>query len=230
MNSKEEQIKDKNIKETTKKCKNPFKYFIFDFIKITGLIPMLLWLRPKFIYENKNAKKRIKGRAVVIANHTSLMDPVLMHCSVGIRRLYCVAMSELFERSKLANWFFRKILCVPIDRQNVHIGAFKDIINILKEDKVVGIFPEGHIYKEDATGVDFFKSGVVLMALKGKAPIIPMAFIQRKKWWQRQVVVIGESIRLEKDNMNLTDIANFSILLREKEANLFKIYEEIKKK
>ena len=228
MNSKEKQKKE-NSKGKTEKKKRPC-YFVFDFVKITGAIPMFLWFRPKFIYENENAKKKIKGGALVIANHRSTWDAIIMHCAVWYRRLHLVAMQELFDLSKLANWFFHKILCIPINRKNVHIGAFKDIIARLKEGKAVGVFPEGHIHEGDENGVDFFKSGVVLMAMKGDVPIIPMAFVPRKKWWQRQVVVIGEAINIDKTNMSLEDINNVSNKLSEKEEDLFKIYEERRKK
>lgn len=207
-----------------KKKKECFlKYFVYDFVKVTGILPMLLWLRPKYVYENKEAKKKIKGRAIFIANHNSMFDPVVMHCAVWYRRMYTVAMQELFELNKVAKWFFTKILCIPINRENVNIGNFKEIIKTLKEDKAVGVFPEGHINIKKDEGIDFFKSGVVLMAFKSKAPIIPMVFLKRKKWWHRQIVVVGEAIDVYKENMTLNDIAETSEILYKKEQQLLEI-------
>ena len=37
-----------------------FKYFVMDFIRVSGALPGLLWLRPKIRYTSKAAKKRIR--------------------------------------------------------------------------------------------------------------------------------------------------------------------------
>ena len=53
MNCKDKQEKLKK----NKKKKRPFEYFFYDFVKVTGAIPAFVIVRPKFIYENENAKK-----------------------------------------------------------------------------------------------------------------------------------------------------------------------------
>ena len=51
------------------------RYWFFDLTKTTAAIPGLLWLRPKWIYESPKAKERIRGGALLCANHQSLLDP-----------------------------------------------------------------------------------------------------------------------------------------------------------
>ena len=125
----------------------------------------------------------------------------------------------------LKNWFFRKILCIPIDRENTEVSTFKTIVNTLKRKKVVGIFPEGHINNSEGT-VDYFKSGTTLMALKGGAPIVPLVIIKREKWYKRQVVVVGEKIDIKNGNFNLNEIDKISKSLREKEQELLEVYKK----
>ena len=48
-----------------------FKCFVMDFMRVSGALPGLLWLRPKIRYTTEKAKKRIRGGALVISNHTS---------------------------------------------------------------------------------------------------------------------------------------------------------------
>ncbi|MBR1984288.1 MAG: 1-acyl-sn-glycerol-3-phosphate acyltransferase, partial [Clostridia bacterium] len=92
-----------------------------------------------------------------------------------------------------------------------------------KEKRVVGIFPEGHI-NNNTSKVDFFKSGIILMAMQGEVPIVPVAILKREKWWHRQIVVVGETIEITKDKLNLTQIDDLSASLRKKEEELINIY------
>lgn len=218
----------KNKKSDSKKRKDPFRYCFFDFVKITGALPVIIYLRNKYIYESKDSKKKIKKGALVCANHTSMIDPVALHCAVWYRRLHIVATQELFKTKRL-KWFFTKMLCIPINKENVNISSFKDIISTLKEEKVVGIFPEGHINSNTET-VDFFKSGVILMAIKAGVPIIPMYIEKREKWYQRQIIVVGEPIEIKEKNLNLEQINELSKQLREKEVKLMEICNNRRKK
>ena len=89
-------------KEKKKKQGN----FLYDFVKVTGAIPAMLWLRPKILYVGK--KQRIKGGVLVAANHVTFTDPVALLCTLWYRRLHSIATKDLFS-SKLKNFFFNKI-------------------------------------------------------------------------------------------------------------------------
>ena len=68
--------KDKSKKKTKKRQGN----FIYDFVKVTGAIPALCWMRPKTVYISKTAKKGVKGGVLIASNHISFTDPGLVHC------------------------------------------------------------------------------------------------------------------------------------------------------
>lgn len=220
--------KQQNEKKKNKKRKHFFRYFFFNFVKWTGALPILLWFRPKYYYENRLAKKRIKGGALVIANHINMIDPVVLHCKLWYRNFHIVAMKELFE-TKMKKWFFTNVLCLPIDRENMTIRSLKEMIQLLKEQKIVGIFPEGHINNGE-NNVDAFKSGAVLMATQANVPIVPIALIKREKWYNRQTVVVGEPIQIKDGRLTLQEINQISEQLHKKEIELIKIYEERRKK
>ena len=224
MNSKDSVKKQKN-----KKRRNPFRFFFFDFVKITGALQAAIWLRPKRLYESKKAKKHVKGGAMVIANHSSYRDPIGMLFAFWYRRVYTVATQDLFNK-KSGNWFFRKILCIPVNKQNVSTETFHTVVDVLKEGRIVGIFPEGCVNDDNST-VKTFKSGAVLMAMKGNVPIIPIYVAPPRKWYSRLVYVIGEPIRLEdicEGVPTLKNIDEISEKLRLKELELMEIYEKWK--
>ena len=219
-----------NQKEKRKR-RNPFRYFLMDFIKVTGVLSAAIWIRPKRLFESKQAKKHARGRAVVIANHTSIKDPIALYFALWYRRVHVLAMKEIFE-TKLGNWFFRKALCVPVDRNNFNMSTFREMSEILEGDGVLAIFPEGAIGREKST-VQSFKSGAALIALKARAPIIPVYIAPSEKRYCQTVMVIGEPIdpiEICGATPSLNAIDELSKKLREKELKLMEIYSAWKER
>ena len=176
-----------------------FKYFFYDFVRVTA-IPGLLFFRPKKIYISEEAKKKIRGGALIISNHVSLSDPMYLMLTIWYRRHHFIAMKELFEKSKFNEWLFSKaFLCIKIDRDNFSIKTFKEIVNHLKNDEVVTMFPEGRV-NINKEGTNAFKSGMIIMALKSGCPIVPVYIKRRKHWYSRLILGVGEPL----------DIKNFS--------------------
>lgn len=168
-----------------------FRYFIHDFIKVTGALPGLLWLRPKWIYENRAAKKRLRNGNVVIANHCGFFDPIYLMYAVWYRRHHFICGKEFFE-SKYHGWF-KAFMCIPIDRDNFRMDSLRQITNELLAGSLVTLFPEGHI-NNGSGQLSGFKSGMVLMALQGKAPIVPIYIKPKAHFYNRLRIVIGEPL------------------------------------
>ena len=112
------------------------------------------------------------GRFLLVCNHTSLADPVIL--------LHCFAKSQLAFISKRENATMflvgnamHKIMCQTINRENDR-EALKTIIkciNLIKEDEVsIAVFPEGYIHKDKK--LHHFRSGVFKIAQKTGVPIV----------------------------------------------------------
>ena len=167
------------------------KYLVYDFVKVTAALPGLIWLRPCWQYENKAARKRIRGGAVLIANHVGFFDPIYIMLAVWYRRHHFVCGKEFFESK--SRWWFEHFLCIPVDRGNFSMDSLRQITDELKAGSLVPIFPEGHI--NDGSGrIAAFKSGMVLMALQGKAPVVPVYIRPKAHWYNRVKMVIGEPV------------------------------------
>ena len=220
-------MNSKDKKKTKKKGKIfRLRYFIYDLVKWTGALSTLIALRPRLIYISKAAKKRVKGAALVIANHQSYLDCIKLHMAFWYRRLHFVATKQLFE-GKFRNWFFHKALCIPVDKENFNFQTFRDVCACLEEGGVVGVFPEGGMNGQEGT-VKAFKAGVVLMALKSGAPIIPVYLAKPKHWYNMQKIVIGEPIGLENGGKmpTLQDVEKMAEILRTKEIELMEKLEK----
>ena len=204
------------------------KYFLMDFVRVTGAIPGLVWLRPKIRYASKQAKKRVRGGALLISNHTGFLDPAYTMFILWYRRQYFVCHQAFMETK--AGPVFRAMGCViPIDAENFNINSFRAITDSLSEGKVVTLFPEGHI--NDGSGdMREFKSGMVLIAMQSKRPIVPVYIKARKHWFSRLKAVVGEPVDVAElcaGGPAFKKIREATEMLQEREEQLGKLADSI---
>ena len=162
----------------TRKQKTKKHNFLYDFIKITGFIPALIWVRPKIIRESEKVPKRIKGGVLIASNHVTYIDPIILHCAFLHRRLYSIATKDICK-TKIRKFLFTIANCIIIDKQRFAMDSLRTICEKLKEEKAVVIFPESSI--NSGEGVNSYKSGFVLMSFLSKKPILPVCIIKGKR-------------------------------------------------
>ena len=200
---------------------------LMDLIRITGALPGLVWLRPKIRYTAKQAKKRLRGGVLVIANHTSFIDPACMMYVLWYRRLYFVC-HQAFVETK-AGPFFRAAGClIPINADNFSVGSFRSITESLRNGKAVTLFPEGHVNKGDE--MLEFKSGMVLISMQSKRPIVPVYLKPRRHWYSRLKAVVGEPVditSLSEGRPAFSKIQEVTALLKKREEELEAFAETI---
>ncbi len=165
-------------------------FFFYDFVKVTGMLPAFLYLLPRIHYPW--GKPSVKGSVLVICNHSSLWDPVILLFTFLSRRPIFVATTDLFS-SKLSRWFFEHVHCIEINKENFSISTFHKVRTELIDGSMVGVFPEGRVH-EGIDKLDNFKGGAVMMAVQGKSDIIPVYVKQRDHWPQRTEIFVGNRI------------------------------------
>ena len=112
------------------------------------------------------------GPFIIVANHSSLLDPVILGISVKPKVIF-VAAAYLFEIHWLG-YLLRKANSIPIHRENYinNIKSIKQTLKILQRGGVLGIFPEGGVdrQKDDLP----IKAGAAYLAAKVGVPIVPI--------------------------------------------------------
>ena len=153
---------------------------------ITWPFVWLAFLCPTIRNVWKNLPK--KGGAIVICNHTTIFDPVLMIWLLP-RTIHFLAKSSLFN-TKLKKWFFKGLKAIPVNRNGNDVASVVECIDILKLGGLIGIYPEGTRSK---TGRMLpFEKGVAFIALRSKMPVIPVGTTKRYKIFQRPKIIMGE--------------------------------------
>lgn len=139
-----------------------------------------------------------KGSVILAGNHTNFKDGALM-ISGPDRIVHTLAKKEIFEK-KFFNWFFRNMGCIPVDR-TIHDGNAKgEAIDILNNNHVIGIFPEGTTNPKNELLP--FKYGAVSFAKKTNSYLLPFAIVGKYKLFRKNIkVVYGKPYKLNSDDL-----------------------------
>lgn len=150
------------------------------------------------------AKLLPKGAAIIAPNHVSYWDPPMVGASYTGNLTY-LAKKELFDVPVLC-WCIKHLNSYPVNGSASDLNSIKLIIKLLEEGKKIVIFPEGE--RTDDGQLGEIKSGIGMLALRSKAPIIPVyisgtyeiwpAHQKYPKFWGKTAVVFGSPIYIEK--------------------------------
>ena len=151
--------------------------FIFfrapEFILRTGA-----WLLVHSIYRiGKHDLKNIprEGPALLICNHISFVDPVILGAIVD-RPVRFVMYHKIYELP-IAHKLFKQAKAIPIASAKVDAEllkkAYDDIADTLERGELVCIFPEGGLTPDG--DIQDFKRGTEKILARTPVPVIPMA-------------------------------------------------------
>ncbi len=122
------------------------------------------------------------GPVLVIANHESFLDPVLIGIAARPRHLCFLARKTLF-RNPIFGWHIRKLNAVPINQEGFAREGLQTILNELHNGQAVLVFPEGERTPDGA--MQPFRSGVHLLIRRVKMPVVPVGVTGAYEAWPR---------------------------------------------
>ena len=99
-----------------------------------------------------------------------------------------MAKKELFQGNKLFAWLIAALGAFPVDREGADITAIKTALSSVKAGQKLIIFPQGT--RGAAEGET--KKGAAMLAVKSRAPILPMYISEGKGFRCKATVVIGK--------------------------------------
>ena len=111
-----------------------------------------------------------EGPAIVVANHVSGLDPMLLFASARRPLRFLIAREE-YQRFGLT-WLFRAIGCIPVDREKRPEQALREALRCLREGEVLALFPHGRIHL-DSDPPRSIKGGAIRLSQLTGAPLLP---------------------------------------------------------
>lgn len=160
-----------------------------------NILVFLLSIVARIIFRIKvhGNNKLPDGKLIICSNHISLIDPVIL-AIVTNRQISFMAKKELFDKPVLG-WLIRKVGSFPVDRKNADLKAIKESLKVLKENRVLGIFPEGTRVK--TVSLENLKPGIGLIASRSRSDIQPINIESTYKIFSRVDVYFRDIISIE---------------------------------
>lgn len=164
---------------------------------------------------------------VVIANHRQALDPVVMAMGIPKHQIVFLAKKELGGMPLTQNLLTR-LHCILVDRHNADMEAMRSCMKAIKLKKILLIFPEGTRHHEGQ--MEQIESGTALIAMRSKAPVIPIYFDRKLSWFKVTNLYVGEPIPYDDlleegintetcEKMNERMRETFRKMIRETEKN-----------
>ena len=181
------------------KCKDEVLYKI---LRPLAKLLFFAFYTPKIVGKENIPKN---GRIILAGNHTNILDCILLMSSTK-REIHFLAKKELWEGPK--GILFGHMGLIPVDRSIHDSEPLKIAKGYLKNEKVIGIFPEGTT--EKGRGLLPFKIGAVKMAYDTDTMIVPFCITGKYKIFSRSLKIVFDkplNIKdsLEKENKKLRD-------------------------
>jgi 1-acyl-sn-glycerol-3-phosphate acyltransferase len=111
------------------------------------------------------------GPVVMVANHIGVLDGPLM-AIVSPRPVHVLTKREMYD-GRLGG-FLMASGQIPVHREGPDPAAVKAALRVLRDDGVVGVFPEG---TRGAGEVEHVKPGAAYLAMAAGAAVVPLVFL-----------------------------------------------------
>ncbi|WP_241191144.1 lysophospholipid acyltransferase family protein [Deinococcus psychrotolerans] len=149
---------------------------VYQFVVLGMNLPRVL--RGQYIHTLGREHIPPPGSKLIVAGaHVSSLDPFLIAKVMPGHYVQFMSKKELF--GPVMGDIIRAGGSFPVDRSITDLVAIRTALRILKEDGTLGLFPEG----TRGGGNGQMQGGVGLLALRGKAPVLPVGLRQEGKRW-----------------------------------------------
>ena len=174
------------------------------------------------VYGKENVPK--EGGYIVACTHNGYVDILNLGVSLHPTNIHFMAKKQLFD-VKVLGPLISRLNAFPVDRDNPGPSVIKIPRQLLKERKVVGIFPSGTRTTENTE----LKQGAITIAQLTKAQIVPAAYIGPKNIGevfkrQKGYLIYGKPFTVPSGKEAREEYTHFL------EQELIKLTEELKTK
>jgi 1-acyl-sn-glycerol-3-phosphate acyltransferase len=141
----------------------------------------------------------VSGPLILAVNHTHLFDALVV--APAIPRMIVTLAAEKYLKNLVVGTFLRLAGAIFVYRGEVDRDALRSCLQVLSAGGTLAVAPEGTRTKTG--GMQQAKPGIAYLALRSKAPILPIALVgvdQLGRWrpWKRPTchVIIGRPFTL----------------------------------
>ena len=190
--------------------------FCLGFVKVTGLLPAWLFLKPR-VHLAPGAARTLPKPCILVSNHISLMDFVLCLLVFPFRTIRFLVAEVLYNRNGFLKVFLDLIGSIRVERDAKSFDFVSHALSVLDDGGSVGVFPQARL---PLKGQKFpFTVSTAFIAMHTDAPIVPVYTDGNYGLFKRANLVIGAPI-------NLREFCREGLGEQEQLAHLTQILEE----
>lgn len=176
----------------------PIRWVFYHLTNITGSMLLRIFFR----YSVVGREKIPDGPVVLVANHASFIDPILI-AGTTWRWVRFLMYASFYESA--AKPVFRFFACVPVDEKRF-LDAIRTGSKLLERGDCLGIFPEGAVSYDGKLLPA--KPGALFLAQRTGAPVVPITIVgnhdvlPRGAWIPRLrklTLIVGDPFQVGKD-------------------------------
>lgn len=153
-------------------------YVWYEFCYWVSVLGTTLWFSLRV---EGRRRMPLEGPALLIANHQSFLDPVMIGVA-SPRHLCYLARKSLFKHRAFA-LLIGSLHAVPIDQEGLGKEGLQTILKELHKGRAVIVFPEGERTCDGQ--MHPFKPGIHLLIKRAKCPIILVGLAGGVAAWPR---------------------------------------------
>jgi 1-acyl-sn-glycerol-3-phosphate acyltransferase len=190
--------------------------FCLGFVKITGILPAWLFLKPR-VHLAPGAKRSLPKSCILVSNHISLMDFVLCTLAFPFRTIRFLVAEVLYNLNPFMRGLLNAIGSIRVDRDAKSFDFVAHALEVLDNGGAIGVFPQARL---PLKGQKFpFTVSTAFIAMRSDAPIVPVYTDGNYGLFKRANLVIGAPLYLQ-------EFCQEGLSEQEQLAHLTKLLEE----
>ena len=153
-----------------------------------------LVFRMEITGEENKTKAAENGGFIICANHVNILDAVAV-VVFSKEKIRFIGKYDL-ARIGIVRWLAHLFDVIPIKRNTQDLEAMKRCLKALKNNEILGIFPEGT--RRGLAKNQKVKNGAAFMAMRAGVPVVPVGISGTFKPFSKFYITYGEPIDLAK--------------------------------
>jgi len=172
-------------------------WILYYFGLLHGLIALLFVFKTKTYYEDDNRQNgRLKGGTIIISNHRSFMDPLVIALRFFFHKLHFIIADFYKDKLKAAKFMMKTLGGILVDIEGQNLDFIEKSRWITAKGGAILMFPEGGFkftYEPQK-----FSAGYLMLAVKTEARILPIVNDFNYGFFKRVHLMIGNGIDLTR--------------------------------
>lgn len=201
----------------------------YYFVLIQLLFVQAILFKTKTWYEDGPGRgRRIKGSAIIISNHRSSLDGIVIALRFFFKRLHFLATDFYKNKRKLLKFLVSVAGGIFVDKDGRDFGFMEKSKRVTAKGGSILMFPEGDFnFAYEPSG---FSAGYIMLAVKTGAKIVPVVNDFNYGLFKRVHLMIGNSIDLSNYSGAVLTPAKLKEINDEISARYLALFHKLKKK